>query len=336
MTSVNRQITLAARPVGFPKESDFTLVESPIPTPGDGQFLVRVAYVSVDPYMRGRLSDRKSYADPVQLGDVMVGGGVGEVVESKHPDFAKGDIVQGSYGWQAYAVSNGGGDTVRVDPGLAPISTSLGILGMPGLSAYFGLLDICAPKEGETVFVSGAAGAVGSLVGQIAKIKGCYVVGSAGSDEKVEHLVNDLGFDDAFNYKNVEKYHRKLREVCPRGIDVYFDNVGGALTDGVILNLNLFGRISLCGQISQYNLEQTEMGPRMLGVLIGLNAKVEGFIVSRYHARYNEGLEQLSKWMKEGKIQYRENIVEGIENTPAAFIGMLNGQNTGKQLVKVT
>lgn len=335
MTTVNRQITVAARPVGYPKESDFTLVESPIPTPGDGQFLVRVAYLSVDPYMRGRLSDRKSYADPVQLGEVMVGGAVGEVVESKHSDFAKGDILQGHFGWQEYALSNGAG-TIRVDPSLAPISASLGILGGPGLTAYFGLLDICGPKEGETVFVSGAAGAVGSLVGQIAKIKGCYVVGSAGTDEKVEHLIDDLGFDDAFNYKDVDKYHRKLREVCPRGIDVYFDNVGGALTDGVILNINPYARISLCGQISQYNLEQTEMGPRMLGVLIGLNAKVEGFIVSRFYARYSEGLEQLAQWMEEGKIQYRENIVEGLENTPAAFIGMLHGQNIGKQLVKVS
>lgn len=331
---MNRQITLAARPTGFPKESDFLLVETPVPSPAEGEFLARTLYLSVDPYMRGRMNDAASYVAPVKLGEVMSGGAVAEVVDSRHPRFKKGDIVMGYFGWQDYAVSNGQ-DVQIVDPTVAPISTALGVLGMPGLTAYFGLLDITQPKAGETVVVSGAAGAVGSTAGQIAKIKGCRVVGIAGSDQKIDYLVKDLGFDAGFNYKTTSNYNAKLKELCPAGIDVYFDNVGGAITDAVFRQINVGARISICGQISQYNLDKPEMGPRLLGMLIMRQAKVEGFLVFRYAQRYAEGQRQLTQWLKEGKLKYREEIVEGLEKTPQAFLGMLQGQNTGKQLVKV-
>jgi leukotriene B4 12-hydroxydehydrogenase/15-oxo-prostaglandin 13-reductase len=333
MAMMNRQFVLAARPAGFPKESDFKLIESPIPALKDGELLARALYLSVDPYMRGRMNDAKSYAEPVRLGEVMVGGVVSQVVESRHPGFRAGEVVQGFFGWQEYAVSNGAG-VRKVAPKLAPVSTALGVLGMPGLTAYFGLLDICHPQPGETVVVSGAAGAVGSLVGQIAKIKGCRAIGIAGSDQKINYLTGELGFDAAFNYRTVSDYFGKLKELCPDGIDAYFDNVGGKITDAVMRLLNLRGRVSVCGQVSQYNLEQPEMGPRWLGVLIVKRAKVEGFLVSDYADRFAEGLTQMAQWLKAGKLQYREDIMEGFENMPRAFISMLKGSNTGKQLVK--
>lgn len=331
---LNKQILLAQRPDGLPKESDFKLVESTIPTPTDGQILVRALFLSVDPYMRGRMNDVKSYAPPVKLGEVMVGGVVGEVTQSNHAQFQPGDVVEGFFGWQEYAVSDGKG-VRKIDPQLAPISTALSVLGMPGLTAYFGLLEIGKPQAGETVLVSGAAGAVGSMVGQIAKLKGCRVVGVAGSDDKVDHLVGELGFDAAFNYKTTEDYLRKLKELCPDGIDVYFDNVGGPVTDAVFRLLNVRGRVCVCGQISQYNLAKPEMGPRFLWKLIEKRARVEGFLVFQFADRYAEGLRQMAEWFNAGKIKIRENIVEGIENAPRAFIGMLQGQNTGKQLVKI-
>lgn len=334
MTTMNRQFLLAARPVGLPKDSDFNLVETPVPMPGENQFLVRAHYLSVDPYMRGRMNDVKSYAKPVQIGEVMTGGVVGEIVASNHPDYKIGDFAVGQFGWQEYAISDGGG-VRKVNPNLAPISTSLGVLGMPGLTAYFGLLDICDPKPGETVLVSGAAGAVGTLVGQIAKIKGCHTVGIAGTDDKVGYLVDELGFDAAFNYKTVTDYFAKLRELCPNGIDSYFDNVGGTISDAAIRLLNVHARVSICGQISQYNLEKPEMGPRLLGLLIVTRSKVQGFLVSDYWSRFDEGLREMAGWISEGKLKYQENIVEGFENMPKAFIGMLQGDNTGKQLVRV-
>lgn len=330
----NRQITLAARPVGFPKESDFNLIETPIPTPNDGELLVKILYLSVDPYMRGRMNDTKSYAKPVALGEVMVGGTVGKVIASKHPGFQVGDYVESRLGWQEYAISDGT-DLRKIDPSLAPLSTALGVLGMPGMTAYFGLLDICAPQPGETVVVSGAAGAVGSLVGQIAKIKGCRVIGIAGTDDKVDWLVNELGFDAAFNYKTTENYVAKLRELCPHGVDAYFDNVGGAITDAVLLSLNTKARIAICGQISQYNLEQPELGPRFFGLLLVKQAKAEGFLVFQFADRYEEGMRQMAEWIQQGKIKYHEEFAEGLEATPRAFIEMLRGKNTGKQLVKV-
>lgn len=334
---MNRQILLAARPIGFPKDSDFNLVESPVPTPGDGQILVRSIYLSVDPYMRGRMNDVKSYAPPVQIGGLMGGGAVGRVVRSNNPQFKEGDVVEGmTFGWQDYAVSNGQG-VRKIDPTLAPISTALGVLGMPGLTAYFGLVAITNPQPGETVVVSGAAGAVGSLVGQIAKIKGCRAIGIAGADDKIRYLTDELRFDGAFNYKTVSDYSEKLREFCPTGIDVYFDNVGGAITDAVFRLINTRARISICGQISQYNLEKPEMGPRMiLTMLLVRQAKAEGFLVSQFADRYPEGLMQIAQWLKEGKLQYKEDVEYGLENTPRAFMAMLEGRNLGKQLVKVS
>jgi len=331
---LNRQITLAARPVGFPKESDFNLIETPAPSPNDGEVLVKILYLSVDPYMRGRMNDAKSYAKPVELGEVMVGGTVGQVIESRHLGYQVGDYVEGRLGWQEYAISDGA-DLRKIDPSLAPLSTALGVLGMPGMTAYFGLLAICDPQPGETVVVSGAAGAVGSLVGQIAKIKGCRVVGIAGTDDKVNWLVNELGFDAAFNYKTTDNYVATLRALCPNGVDVYFDNVGGAITDAVLLALNSRARISICGQISQYNLEKPELGPRFFGQLLVKQAKAEGFLVFQFAHRYEEGMRQMAEWIQQGKIKYHEEFAEGLENTPRAFIEMLHGKNTGKQLVKI-
>ncbi len=333
---MNKQITLAARPVGYPKESDFKLVETPIPTPEDGQVLLKTIYLSVDPYMRGRMNQARSYAANVEFNEVMVGGVVAQVVESKHTDFQAGDIVNAHIGWQEYGIS--GGDSLRkIDPSIAPISTGIGILGMPGLTAYFGLLEVGQLQDGETVFVSGAAGAVGSVVGQIAKIKGCRVIGAAGSDEKIAYITNELGFDEAFNYKNVNDYPAKLAELCPDGIDVYFDNVGGEITDAVFPNLRIKGRVVICGQISQYNLESPETGPRFLWYMITKRARIEGFLVSDYFDKQTEALTQMAEWLQQGKLKYRETIAEGgIENAPAAFISMLKGGNIGKQLVKIS
>lgn len=332
---MNRQITLTAHPVGYPKASDFTLVETAIPTPEDGQVLVKTLYLSVDPYMRGRINQAKSYAANVQIGEVIVGGVVAEVVTSKHADFQAGDIVNAHIGWQEYGVASGG-DLRKIEPGIAPISTGIGILGMPGLTAYFGLLEVGKLQDGETVFVSGAAGAVGSVVGQIAKIKGCRVIGTAGSDEKVAYILDELGFDAAFNYKNVSDYTAKLAELCPDGIDVYFDNVGGQITDAVFPNLRVKGRVAICGQISQYNLENPEVGPRFLWYLITKRARIEGFLVTEFAARHAEALVQMGEWVREGKLKYRETVAEGgIEAAPAAFISMLKGGNIGKQLVRI-
>ena len=334
LPSVNRQFKLAARPVGLPKESDFSLVEAPMPTPGDGQVLAKTAYLSVDPYMRGRITGVRTYADPVLVGDLMQGGTIGQVVESKAPGFAVGDYVTGFWGWQEFAAADAKTLT-KLDPKLAPVSTALGVLGMPGMTAYFGFLEICKPQPGETVVVSGGAGAVGSLVGQIAKIKGCHVVGIAGADDKVEWMTKELGFDSAFNYKTTSDYLGKLKELCPKGVDCYFDNVGGAITDAVFPLMNTYGRISICGQISQYNLDKPEPGPRLLSLVLVKQLKVEGFIVFRWADRYAEGIRQMAAWLAEGKLKHREEVVNGFDNTVKAFIGMLKGDNTGKMLVKV-
>ncbi len=330
----NRQIVLTSRPRGLPQESNFRLVETDLPELGNGQFLVRTHYVSVDPYMRGRISEAKSYADPVALGDVMIGGAVGRVVESRHPRFKVGDVAVGYWGWQEYAISDGEG-VYPFDTSVAPMSTALGVLGMPGMTAYFGLLEIGKPQPGETVFVSGAAGAVGSVVGQIAKLKGCRVVGSAGSPAKVDHLIQELGFDAAFNYKEVKDYAAKLDEVCPEGIDVYFDNVGGPLTDAVFTRINIRARIVVCGQIDQYNAEEPPQGPRLLWHLIVKRARAEGLLVFDFAEQFPAAQRQMAEWLQAGKIKYRETIVDGLENTPRAFIGLFHGENLGKQLVRV-
>jgi NADPH:quinone reductase len=334
MSSVNRQFVLASRPVGLPEESNFKLIETPIPELKDGEFLARAMYISVDPYMRGRISQAKSYAAGVEIGGVMVAGGVARVVESKNPKFTAGDVVDVYMGWQEYVISNGRGIR-KLDEAVAPYSTALGVLGMTGMTAYFGLLDVCAPKPGETVVVSGAAGAVGSLVGQIARIKGCRTVGIAGGDDKVEWIVKDCGYDAAFNYKTTGNYGAKLKELCPNGIDVYFDNVGGAITDAVFMQINTFARMSICGQISQYNNAKPEMGPRLLGMLIVARAKAQGFLVTDYMQRFGEALAEMSGWLREGKLKHREDIVEGFENLPKAFIGLFHGENIGKRIVKV-
>jgi hypothetical protein len=317
----------------LPKESDFKLVDTPLPAPEPGQALVKTVYLSVDPYMRGRITGVRTYADPVLVGDVMVGGTVGQVIESRDPSLQPGDTVAGYWGWQDHAVAPAA-HLQKLNPQLAPVSTALGVLGMPGMTAYFGFLEICHPKAGETVVVSGAAGAVGSLVGQIAKIKDCRVIGVAGADDKINYIVKDLGFDGAFNYKTATDYVASLKQLCPKGIDCYFDNVGGAISDAVFALLNPFARVSICGQISQYNLQAPEPGPRLLSQILVKQIKVEGFIVSRFQERWPQGVAQMAQWMKEGRIKYHEDIVEGFEKTPRAFIDMLEGKNTGKMLVK--
>jgi NADPH:quinone reductase len=332
--SVNRQFVLAARPVGMPKESDFRLVDASIPALAPSQVLLRTMFFSVDPYMRGRMTGIRSYADPVDIGQLMVGGTVGKVIQSTHPQFRVGDDVAGYWGWQEFAVSDGKG-LQKLDTSIAPPSTALGVLGVPGMTAYFGFLDICKPKPGETVVVSGAAGAVGSLVGQIAKIKGCRAVGVAGTDEKVAWIVDELGFDGAFNYKTTENYGAKLKELCPSGIDCYFDNVGGAVTDAVLPVLNVRARMSISGQISQYNSAKPEPGVRPYVYLLSKQARAEGFIITQFADRFPEGIAQMAQWLKEGKLKYRETIVEGFENMPRALIGVLQGDNTGKMIVAI-
>ena len=333
MAETNRQIRLAARPVGAPKDSDFALTEGPIPSPGPDEMLVRVVYLSLDPYMRGRMKDAPSYAPPVGLGEVMVGGAVGEVMVSRAEGYAAGDIVEGSLGWQAYACAKPA-EVRRVDPALAPISTAVGVLGMPGLTAYFGLLDVGRPAPGDTVVVSAASGAVGAVVGQIAKIKGCRAVGIAGSDAKVAYVREELGFDAAINYRT-EDVDRALGAACPDGVQVYFDNTGGPITDAVFNHITRGARSVICGQISQYNLAEPDLGPRNLRVLIVHRARIEGFLVFDYADRYPEGLAALAGWIADGRLSYREDIAEGLEHAPAAFRGMLEGRNFGKQLVRV-
>ena len=337
MSEVNRVLTLAARPVGFPRETDFKLIEEPKPAPGDGQFLIRSTFISVDPYMRGRMNEQRSYADPFEIGEGIYGGAVGEVVESNNDSFKVGGFVHGMWGWRDYAVSDGS-DVHPVDPDLAPIQTAISVLGLTGMTAYFGFLEICKPKPGDCAFISGAAGAVGQLVGQIARIKDCSpIVGSCGSDEKVEYLLNECGYDAAFNYKTDKDYMAKVGELCPDGVDCYFDNVGGALTDAVFAHLAQFARVSICGMISQYNLEKPEMGPRSsYMMMLTRQASAQGFLVPQFGGQFPQGIQQMAQWLKEGKITYREDVLEGLENTPKAFIRMLNGENKGKQLVKVS
>lgn len=330
----NQQILLASRPSGMPTKENFAFKEAPIPEIGVGEVLIRTLYLSVDPYMRGRMSDRKSYVPPFPLNEIIVGGIVGEIIESRADDLSEGDVVIGNLGWQLYNVANAA-EVRKIDPTIAPISTYLGVLGMPGLTAYFGLLDIGQPKEGETVVISGAAGAVGMIVGQIAKIKGAHVVGIAGSDEKIDYITQELGFDMAINYKTTDNIRQALKEACPNGVDVYFDNVGGEISDAVLSLLNHGARIPLCGQISLYNLEKPDVGPRMQSQLLINSALMKGFIVSDYAKQFKEGAFQLVQWVQEGKIKYKENIVEGFEHTIDAFLGLFKGENLGKQIVKV-
>ncbi len=327
-------ILLERRPQGTPTESDFRFTETEIAAPAEGEILLKALYVSVDPYMRGRMSEAKSYVPPYQLHKPIEGGVVAQVVESRHEKFPEGSVVVGNLPWQDYCLSNGNGLS-KADPNLAPLGYYLGVLGMPGLTAYFGLLDIGRPKEGETVVVSGAAGAVGMVVGQIAKLKGCRVVGIAGTDDKVRYLKDKLGFDAAINYKTAASIRKALAEACPNGVDVYFDNVGGPITDAVYSLINNFARISVCGQIAYYNATELPVGPRVESRLLIHRALLQGFIVTDYAPRFGEGIKALAGWVKEGKIKYEDTVTEGFENIPRAFLGLFKGENTGKQLVKV-
>ncbi|MEU4049959.1 NADP-dependent oxidoreductase [Streptomyces olivaceus] len=334
LPSVNRAWHLVTRPVGWPKPEDFALVEAEVPTPRDGQVLVRNLYVSVDPYMRGRMSAAKSYADPYELNKPMLGGAVGEVVASHAEGFAVGDHVLHSFGWREYAALDAK-HAVKVDPDAAPLSTYLGVLGMTGLTAYVGLLRTASFQEGDTVFVSGAAGAVGSQVGQIAKLKGASrVIGSAGSDEKVGLLVDEYGFDAAFNYKD-GPVSKQLRAAAPDGIDVYFDNVGGEHLEAAIGSLDLNGRIAICGAISVYNNTEPAPGPKNLARLIQTRGRIEGFLVGDHYDLQPQFVEEVGPWVASGALKYRETVVEGIENNLEAFLGVLRGDNTGKMIVKI-
>ncbi len=334
MSELNREIHLINRPFGLPREKDFKLVETPIPEPAEGEILVRNIYMSVDPYMRGRMYDRESYAPPFQLGKPLDGGCVGQVLEAKGGKFQRGDYVLGGLGWREFFVSNGTYLT-KIDPTIAPIQTYLGLLGMPGLAAYVGLLDIGQLGENETIFVSAASGAVGSLVCQIAKIKGCRVLGSAGSDEKIAWLLDEVGVDAAFNYKKVDNLRVELTKHCPEGIDVYFDNVGGAHLEAALSHMNVFGRIIVCGMISQYNATQPPLGPRNLVLVLTKRLTMKGFIVSDHNDRRQDFMIDMGKWLAANKLKWKETIVEGIENAPAAFIGLFKGENFGKMLVKI-
>jgi NADPH-dependent curcumin reductase CurA len=330
---VKHQFRLAARPVGMPRRGDFSYTEEPVRQPKDGELLVQVLYISLDPAMRGWMREGKSYIPPVGLGEVMRAGALGRVVESKNPQFAAGDHVVGMFGVQEYATCDGRGVT-KVDPKLAPLPVYLGTLGMPGLTAYFGLLDIGQPKAGETVVVSAAAGAVGSVVGQIAKVKGCRVVGIAGGPEKCRYVAGELGFDVAIDYKN-EDVPAALHKHCPKGIDVYFDNVGGDILDAVLAQLARGARIPLCGAISQYNNTGPVTGPSNYLSLLINRATMKGFIVFDFADRYGEALREMAGWRAAGKLKSREDVVKGLETFPETLLKLYKGENFGKLVLQV-
>lgn len=339
MPLTNRRILMVQRPKGAPTPSDFRLEETPAPEPAEGEVLLRTLYLSLDPYMRGRMSDAPSYAPPMAVGDVMVGGTVSRVEASRHPDYREGDLVVAYSGWQDYGVSDGAGLT-RLDPGMSHLSYALGVLGMPGFTAYMGLLDIGAPQPGETLVVAAATGAVGSVVGQIGKLKGCRVVGVAGGEQKCRYAVDELGFDACIDHR-VPDFPAQLAAACPNGIDVYFENVGGAVLEAVVPLLNPKARVPVCGLIAHYNAENLPEGPDHLplfmGAILRKRLKVQGFIIfSDYGHRYDEFITDMAPWVEQGKIKYREDVVEGLENAPEAFIGLLEGRNFGKLVVKVS
>jgi NADPH-dependent curcumin reductase CurA len=336
--TAGKRVLLAARPVGEPKESDFRIESMPVPTAGAGEMLLRTLWLSLDPYMRGRMSDAPSYATPVAIGQVMEGRTVSEVVSSNLDGFAAGDIVLSPNGWQTHAVSDG--KLVRkIDPALAPVSTALGVLGMPGMTAYTGLFEIGRPQAGETVVVSAASGAVGSLVGQIAKLKGARAVGIAGGPDKCRYVVEQLGFDACVDHRGGELPAR-LKAACPKGIDVYFENVGGVVFEAVFPLLNNFARVPVCGQIATYNATEMPAGELRTSALtraiLTKRLTLRGFIVSDFAARQNDFLRDVSAWLREGRIKYREDVVDGIEKAPRALIGLLRGENFGKMLVRVS
>lgn len=333
MTRSNTQVLFKARPTGWVDESHFEIVTGEAGAPEDGEVLVKNLYMSVDPYMRGRMREGRSYAAGFELGKVMQAGVVGQVIESRNPDVPEGTYVNGMLNWEEYTVAKGS-HLRKVDPDLAPLSYYLGILGMPGMTAWYGLLHIGKPKKGETVYVSAASGAVGQVVGQIAKVKGARVVGSVGDDAKLAYILDEIGFDAGFNYKTVESYGAGLRETCPDGIDVYFENVGGKMLDAVLARVNPFARIVACGMISQYNLEKPE-GVHNLVNIVGNRVLMQGFIVSDHFDMMPQFEKEMAGWLKDGKLKYRETFTRGIENAPQAFIGMLKGENMGKAVVQI-
>ncbi|GAB3009374.1 NADP-dependent oxidoreductase [Amycolatopsis acidiphila] len=333
-TTTATEVRLASRPEGWPTAADFEVVDTEVPSPGPGQLLVRNLEISVDPYMRGRMKAAKSYVEPYKVGEAMLGGAIGEVVESTVDEFRPGDIVLHGLGWRTHAVVDARQAT-KVDPDAAPLSAYLGVLGMTGLTAYAGLLDVAQLKEGDTVFVSGAAGAVGSVAGQLAKLKGAErVIGSAGSDEKVRHLIEDLGFDAAFNYKN-GPVADQLAEAAPDGIDVYFDNVGGEHLEAAIGNANLHARFAICGMISAYNATEPPAAPRNLGMIVGKRLTLRGFLVGDHLHLRERFLAEIAPLVRDGRLRHHETVVEGIRNAPQAFLDMLAGANTGKMLVRL-
>lgn len=334
----NRRIVLASRPVGAPTPANFRLEHAPKPTPGAGEVLLRSVYLSLDPYMRGRMSDAKSYADPVAIDDVMVGGSVCQVEVSNHPKFEQGEWVLAYTGWQDYAISNGEG-LLKLGKNPTSPSYALGIMGMPGFTAYMGLLDIGQPKQGETVVVAAATGPVGATVGQIAKIKGCHVVGIAGGEEKCRYAKEVLGFDECIDHK-ADDFAEQLAKTCAQGIDVYYENVGGKVFDAVLPLLNTAARVPLCGLISQYNATSLPEGPDRLSMLMGTlltkRIRMQGFIIfDDYGHRYNEFATDMTQWLSEGKVKYREQLIDGLENAPQAFIGLLEGKNFGKLVIQI-
>lgn len=336
--AMNRRIVLASRPKGTPTTANFRLEQQPLPTPKDGEILLRTVYLSLDPYMRGRMNDGPSYAAPVEVGGVMVGHTVNRVEESKHASFQRGDLVQAYSGWQDYSLSNGTGIR-KLAPGMARPSYAVGVLGMPGFTAYVGLLDIGAPKAGETVVVAAATGAVGSAVGQIAKLKGCRTVGIAGGPEKCDYALREFGFDACLDHKD-PNLPKLLAAACPKGIDVYFENVGGAVFDAVLPLLNTFARVPLCGLIARYNATGLPSGPdrtsQLLMTLLAKRIKMQGFIILDHDARLGDFHRDMTQWVDQGLVKSREDIVTGLENAPAAFLGMLEGRNFGKLVVKVS
>jgi len=327
---MNQQIRLKSRPAGAPTVDNFEIADAPMPA---GDVVRRTLFLSLDPYMRGRMSDGPSYATPVAVGDVMCGHTVSQVLESKTPDFRAGDFVAGYDGWQAYAATNGK-DLRKLDPSGVPISTALGVLGMPGMTAFVGLLDIGQPKAGETVVVSAASGAVGGVVGQLAKIKGCRAVGIAGSPDKCRYVVDELGFDACINYKT-EDLVPALRAACPNGVDIYFENVGGAVLAAVLRVLNKGARIPLCGLISEYNATSNTPGPNLRPLLVH-RATIKGFIVSDHTDRAMAFHQEVAPLVKSGRIKFREDIVDGLDHAPEAFLGLLQGRNFGKLIVRVS
>jgi NADPH-dependent curcumin reductase CurA len=337
MTKTTERIVLASRPVGEPTLDNFRLEELPIPQPGPDQMLLRTLWLSLDPYMRGRMSAAPSYAKPVGIGDVMEGGTISEVVASNVPGFAKGSVVVGHTGWQTYALSDGS-SVQKVEPTRGPIQAALGVLGMPGKTAYMGLLEIGKPAAGETVVVAAASGAVGSVVGQIARIKGARAVGIAGGPDKCRYVTEELGFDACVDHRAPD-LARRLAAACPKGIDVYFENVGGAIFEVVFPRLNPFARIPVCGLISMYNAISLAPGPillpHLMRAILTKRLTFRGFIVSDFSGRYGDFMHDVSAWVGEGRIKYREDVVEGLKNAPQALIGLLRGENFGKLLVRV-